>query len=127
MSGKGELHQIALKGTAEQAAAVVAAGGDAGLADSHGFTPLHLAAQVRNVAVAEVLLAAGAPVDAVNEYGNTPLFVAVFNSRGHGEAIALLRAHGADPAKVNNAGQTPLGLARLIANYDVRRFFADID
>ncbi|WP_263972339.1 hypothetical protein [Spongiactinospora rosea] len=40
--------------------------------------------------------------------------------------IELLRRWGADPFKANSSGQTPLGLARLIANYDVARFFADL-
>lgn len=65
-------------------------------------------------------------MDAVNSYGNTPLFTAVFNSRGHGELIKLLRHHGADPSRPNSTGQTPIGLARLIANYDVAQFFADL-
>jgi hypothetical protein len=38
----------------------------------------------------------------------------------------LLRSHGADPLHVNNSGQTPLGLARLIDSYDVAQFFAEI-
>jgi ankyrin repeat protein len=63
----------------------------------------------------------------VNEHGNTPLFVAVFNSRGRGDLIRLLRASGADPRKENVHGQTPLGLARLIGNYDVAQFFSDLD
>jgi hypothetical protein len=29
--------------------------------------------------------------------------------------------------RANNSGQTPIGLAKLIANYDVARFFADIE
>jgi ankyrin repeat protein len=91
-----------------------------------GFTPLHFAAQEHAARVAEVLLEEGAEVDAPNVYGNTPLFVAVFNSRGRGTLIELLRAHGADPHHVNDAGQTPVGLARLIGNYDVARFFADL-
>jgi ankyrin repeat protein len=54
------------------------------------------------------------------------LFVAVFNSRGRGDLIALLREHGADPTAPNHSGQTPLGLARLIDNFDVAQFFADL-
>jgi ankyrin repeat protein len=85
------------------------------------------AAQQSNVEVAAALLEAGAAVDAVNKYGNTPLFVAVFNSQGRGDVIQLLRRHGADPRNVNGSGQTPVGLARLIANYDVKQFFEDVD
>jgi ankyrin repeat protein len=87
----------------------------------------HLAAQQGNVEVAEVLLEAGAIVDAVNKYGNTPLFVAVFNSKGRGDVIQLLRQYGANPRRVNGSGQTPVGLARLIANYDVKQFFEDVE
>jgi uncharacterized protein len=87
---------------------------------------VHFAAQEGAAFVAEFLLDAGADVDATNVYGNTLLFVAVFNSRGRGDVIELLRARDASPFHVNNAGQTPVGLARLIGSYDVSRFFADL-
>ena len=94
--------------------------------DKQGFRPLHLAAQQEQVAAATLLLDAGAEVDPQNAFGNTPLWVAVFNSRGDGELIRLLRERGADPLAANNSGQTPVGLARLIANYPVADFFADL-
>jgi ankyrin repeat protein len=125
--GRSDLHYSALEGTAEQARALLAAGENPDLGDRDGFTPLHLAAQKGNLAVATVLLDAGAEVDPVNKYGNSPLFVAVFNSQGRGDVIELLRQHGADSRKVNTSGQTPVGLARLIANYDVKQFFEDIE
>jgi uncharacterized protein len=34
--------------------------------------------------------------------------------------------YGADPQVANDAGQTPVGLARLIASVDVARFFSDL-
>lgn len=125
--GRSGLHYSTLEGAVDQARALLAAGQDPNLGDRDGFVPLHLAAQQRNVEVAEVLLDAGAVVDVVNKYGNTPLFVAVFNSQGRGNAIQLLRRRGADPRKVNDSGQTPVGLARLIANYDVKQFFEDVE
>jgi ankyrin repeat protein len=94
--------------------------------DLHGFTPLHLAAQQWAVDAARELLQGGANVDAKNVYGNTPLFVAVFNSRGRGELISLLRDNGADARIANESGQSPVGLARLIGNYDVARYFDDV-
>jgi ankyrin repeat protein len=124
--GRSELHYCALDGDGVQAQALLGAGHDPDLGDQEGCTPLHLAAQQGNVEVAEALLAAGARVDPVNEYGNTPLFAAVFAYRGRGDLIELLRRHGADPHRANISGQTPVGLARLIANYDVRKFFADV-
>jgi ankyrin repeat protein len=51
---------------------------------------------------------------------------AVFASRGRGELIQLLRAHGADPYRNNHYGQSALGLAKLIGNYDVYQFFRDL-
>ena len=62
----------------------------------------------------------------MNSFGNTPLFTAVFNYRGDASVIELLRDRGADPLRKNESGQTPVGLARLIANYDVGRFFTDL-
>jgi ankyrin repeat protein len=104
----------------------LAAGDDPNLGDRQGFTPLHLAAQQWSIDVAKLLLDHGAAVDRSNMFGNTPLFVAVFNSKGRGDLIALLRQKGADPLKANETGQTPAGLARLIGNYDIAQFFVDL-
>ncbi|MFF1613482.1 ankyrin repeat domain-containing protein [Amycolatopsis sp. NPDC058278] len=124
--GRSELHYCALDGDSAQARALLAAGHDPDVGDHQGFTPLHFAAQQGNLAVAAVLLDAGAQVDPVNGYGNSPLFTAVFAYRGRGDLIELLRRHGADPRQANTSGQTPAGLARLIANYDVEKFFTDV-
>jgi ankyrin repeat protein len=123
---RSELHYAALANDVGAAEARLAAGDDPNLADAEGFTPLHFAAQERAVDVARLLLDHGADVDPVNVHGNTPLFTAVFNSRSDGSVIELLRASGADPLHENLSGQTPVGLARLIDNYDVARFFADL-
>jgi ankyrin repeat protein len=119
------LHYAALQNDRSRLDALIRDGADANAKDRLGFTPLHLAAQEWAVDAAKFLLDHGAQVDSVNIYGNTPLFTAVFNSKGRGEMIDLLRRYGADPANVNASGQTPVGLARLIGNYDVARFFAD--
>jgi uncharacterized protein len=125
--GRSELHYAALSGTAEQALQLILSGQDPGLADKDGFTPLHMAAQENNAAVVRVLLEHGAPIDAENKYGNSPLGSAVFGSKGDGEVIQLLRAAGADPYQRNASGKTPLDAARLIGNYDVAQYFADLD
>jgi ankyrin repeat protein len=123
--GRTPLHYAALANDTGTVCQLLAQGASPSAADRHGFTPLHFAAQQRSLA-AELLLAAGAEVDAVNQYDNTPLAVAVMNSRGHGELIQLLRHHGADPRHRSNAGQSPAGTARLIANYNIAQFFADL-
>ncbi len=126
-AGRTPLHYAALSDDADEVLTLLAASADADAQDVEGFTPLHLAAQEGAVAAARVLLDHGAAVDAENVHGNTPLFVAVFNSRGRGDLIELLRGRGADPFHVNRSGQTPIGLARLIGNFDVARFFGDLN
>jgi len=121
------LHYAALAGDVVSVRRELAGGADANVADVQGFTPLHLAAQAHALDAARELIAAGADVNAANLWGNGPLFVAVFNSQGRGEMIELLRARGADPLARNKAGQTPVGLARLIDNYDVAPFFTDLE
>ena len=124
--GRLPLHYAALENDVAEVHARLAVGDDPNLGDRKGFTPLHLAAQQGSLDAARVLLDHCAEVDSVDKSGNTPLFVAVFNSRGRGELIALFRERGADPLRPNDSGQTPTGLARLIGNFEVARFFADV-
>jgi ankyrin repeat protein len=66
------------------------------LGDRNGWTPLHFAAQNYDEDIARLLLDSGASVDLKDSNGNTPLSTAVFNSRGRGELMRLLRERGAD-------------------------------
>jgi ankyrin repeat protein len=125
--GRTPLHAAALHGNLPEVERLIGAGADPGARDLDGFTPLHLAAQEFQVEAALMLLEAGADVDFQNRFGNSPLFVAVFNSRGRGEMINLLRSRGANPFLENASSQTPFGLSRLIANYEVSQFFADLE
>lgn len=120
------LHYAALEDDAEAIVRLLGTGISPDVADRQGFTPLHFAAQEFAQAAAVALMAAGATVDAANVFGNTPLWVAVFNSKGRGALIHLLRSHGADPLHANASGQTPASLARMIGNYDVAQYFQDI-
>jgi ankyrin repeat protein len=126
VAGRSELHYAALRNDALAAETRLAAGDDPNASDHEGLRPLHFAAQERALEVARLLLDHGAEVDPQNVHGNTPLFTAVFNSRGDGSVIELLRERGADPQRENLSGQTPVGIARLIRNYDVARFFTDL-
>ena len=94
--------------------------------DDNEWTALHSAAQSNSSEVARLLIEAGAEVDPADSFGNTPLSTAVFNYRGNGELIMLLREKNADPYLENHHGQSPLALARLIANYDVAKYFDDL-
>lgn len=124
--GRTELHYAANENDVAKARALIAAGSRVDLPDDNGWTPLHFAAQSQSLPIAEALLAAGAPVDPQDSHGNAPLSTAVFNSRGSGELIDLLRRHGADPYRENFHGVSPLSLAREIGNYDVAPFFQDL-
>jgi ankyrin repeat protein len=124
--GRSPLHYAALEGDVARVRELLAAGADPAFQDDNGWTPLHFAAQEQRAEVASMLIAAGASVDAQDVYGNTPLGKAVFNSRGKGDVIQLLREAGADPYLMNKSDVSPLRLARTIANYDVAQFFADL-
>lgn len=50
--------------------------------DSNGNAALHIAARLRKLDVAEVLLAAGSPIDVPNEDGNSPLYVLLKSKSG---------------------------------------------
>src|SRR6266404_754522 len=124
--GRTDLHYAAGESDLAKVQALLTAGAQIDLPDDNGWTPLHFAAQAHAVAIAEALLAAGASVDSRDSRGNTPLINAVFNSRGLGDLIALLRRHGADPNIANAHGISPVTLARTIGNFDVKQCFADL-
>ena len=118
--GRTPLHYAALENDCGQVRELFASGMAADAPDDNGWTPLHFASQSNAVETAALLLDGGASVDPRDSNGNTPLATAVFNSRGNGALIKLLRSHGADCNAANNHGVSPLQLARTIANYDVR-------
>ncbi len=74
--------------------------------DWSGRTPLHWAAQVGLVDVADLLIQGGADVDRQEQDGSTPLHWAA--QEGHHEIVRLLLARGAKPDVKNQAGSTPL-------------------
>jgi len=124
--GRTDLHYAAAEGDLPKVEALIASGADVSLADDTQWTPLHFAAQASSESVAAALLKAGAPVDPRDSQGNSPLFRAVFNSRGDGALIGLLRQHGANPNLENLHGVSPLVLARRIASSPVAQFFVDL-
>jgi ankyrin repeat protein len=124
--GRTRLHYAALEGDVGKVEALLSEGLNPGAPDDDGSTPLHAAVQSGSLPACAALLKAGAAVDARDANGNTPLSTAVFESRGKGDLIKLLREHGADPTLKNNYGVSPVSLARTIANFDVRQFFEDL-
>jgi uncharacterized protein len=124
--GRAELHYAAADGDMGKVTALLGMGVNPAASDDDGWTPLHAAVQAGSFTICVALLDAGAPVDCQDVHGNTPLANAVFEPRGKGDLIQLLRARGADPFLKNRHGVSPFKLARTIANFDVQRFFADL-
>ena len=124
--GRIPLHYAALRNEAEMVASVLKSGENPNAQDANGYTPLHFAAEGTAPEALRLLLKAGADPSIRDKFGNTALGTATFRSRGNGELIELLRENGADPHSDNNAGRSPVMLARLIANYDVAQFFSDL-
>lgn len=97
-------------------------GADVNIQDSLGYAALNYAAQNYLIDACKLLLENKAAVDIQDVHGNTPLFRAVFNSKGRGEIINLLRSFGADINLKNKHGVSPLQLANTIGNFDVTQF-----
>ncbi|MER9681779.1 ankyrin repeat domain-containing protein [Mesorhizobium sp. M0184] len=60
---------------------------------THKITPLHVAAEENQTAIAELLISHGAQVEAIQEYGYTPLSRATFYQST--DVMVLLKKHGA--------------------------------
>jgi ankyrin repeat protein len=81
---------------------------DVNSADFLGRTPLHLAAQFGNTAVAKLLIENGADVNEVEQDGLTPLHYAC--KKGDPELLHLLIDRGANVNAMSKNGWTPFWL-----------------
>ena len=87
-------------------------GAEADVADKgERWTALHFAARDEHTGIVGLLLGAGAAVDPVDVFDDTPLWRAVFAYRDDLGTIELLLERGADPARKNCKGVSPLDLA----------------
>lgn len=125
-AGRSDLHYAALENRVDDVRRLIDQGADVDFADKNGYTPLHFAAQEHAVEALQLLIAAGARLELEDSYGNTPLWRATANSRGRGEAIAVLRNAGADPWHANRTGASPVAIARRVANFDIRQWYSDL-
>ena len=92
-AGRSALFQAVLNKDRAGVEWLVGAGCDVSLKDKLGKTALHYAAQGYDAGLTEFLCSHGAIADARDEHGNTLLSVAVFESRGRGDVIAILLRH----------------------------------
>ena len=120
------IHRAACDDDVEALMKLLREGADPNDVGPLAMTPLHYAAEANAARAAWTLIESGATVDSVDRYGRTPLWVAVYYSDDTGKVIGVLRKAGADPYFPTDGGQTPLVLARQIANVDRAQFFADL-
>ena len=104
------------RGDTESVRSLLRSGADANVAQGDGITPLHLAAERGDLALAKLLLDAKARVEAKTRIGAyTPLHLA--SQGGHADVVEALLGAGADPAsRTTNSGVTPLHLAAMAPN-----------
>lgn len=90
---------------------LIASMGTVACTENEQLPPLHMAAQSGILVEVKQLIIGGHDVNQRDEkYGFTPLHQAVFF--GHQEVVEFLIAEGADINAKNNAGSTPLYLAK---------------
>ncbi len=85
-------------------------GGQAGMTNKYGYTPLHAAVHNPNIETARLLLKAGANPNAQDRGGWTPLHGAVLGARST-NILELLIHHGARLDLTNRQGKTALDMA----------------
>ncbi|MFC1452001.1 ankyrin repeat domain-containing protein [Verrucomicrobiota bacterium] len=81
-----------------------------------GFTPLHVAAMGKRVAILRLLVQKGANVNAKDNTGWTPLHWAAIE--GPSQSVMLLVQNGADVNVMDNQGWTPLHRAAIEDNVE---------
>jgi ankyrin repeat protein len=120
LEGDGEtaLHRAASRGHLRATALLLDRGAKVDAADGEGVTPLVLAAYRGHTDVVKLLLERGAYVNAQEKRnGLSSLSHAV--GRGDKELVAVLLAHGADPALKSADGRTALERAEANGATDI--------
>lgn len=83
-----------------------------------GDYPINIAATRGEIEEISLLLNSGADIDSRGEHGYTPLHNAV--EQGHLGAVIFLVERGANFARVNDDGDSPLDLAKLLVEAEIQ-------
>jgi ankyrin repeat protein len=108
--GYSALHVASSKGRLDIAAFLINNGIELNARDKSGGTILHYVAVFNQIDIGTLALKHGADLSIEDSYGNQPLWTAVFNDKGRGERMELIRLYlqnGADPNHTNNVGKSP--------------------
>jgi len=125
---RSELHYAVIDNNTQKVRELLEKGADVNQKDRNGFSPLHFAAQNYSFELVKILVEFGSDINAKNIFGNTPIAEAVFNCRNSpGELIIYLKDNGADPTIKNKYEQSAVDTARIIANYDVKKYFKEYE
>lgn len=89
------------------------------VADSGGWTPLHLAVEKNHLEVVKQLIWSGADVNVISNDGWTPLHVAV--DEGHLNMVRYLLEQGVDVTYPNVSGRTPIHSAAELGYIEIVR------
>ncbi|KAL6831285.1 ankyrin repeat-containing domain protein [Trichoderma sp. SZMC 28015] len=104
------LHLAAMDGKADVAASLLFQGANIEAKNKYGRTPLYLAVLNGKADIAELLLDQEADIEAMEADGWTILHKMA--AKGNADMVNFLLNHGAKlEAKINNNGNTPVGLA----------------
>ena len=85
------IHLVARVGSPDEIQLLTASGARVNSIGDMGFTPLHYAAMIGRIEIANKLLALGADPSIRNEFGETPMEVAINGS--HADMIKILKRH----------------------------------
>eukprot|EP00249_Psilotum_nudum_P017282 c26249_g1_i2 orf=791-2440(+) len=125
-SKEEQLYQEVQKGNHDAVKALRRDGASLEWVDRKGRTPLILSCVRRELLdMAITLLNLGANINAhrPGHYGGFPLHHAA--KRGLEKTVTLLLSHGADPLAINDAGETPLDMARARGHTTVVRLLEE--
>ena|SRR6218665_535213 len=117
--GYTALHIASSKGLIDLAFLLVENGIDLNSQDKNGQTILHYVAEYNQLELGKTVLDKGASLSIADKYGNQPLWTAVFNDKGRGDRIDIIKLfleNGANVNHKNKVDKSPKDIV-TIANY----------
>ncbi len=121
-TNRTELHCAIVDNLTDRARGLISSGKcDLDTQDEQGYTPLHVAAQYKNVEIVRLLVGYGAKPDLTDRWGNTPLWRALGPHEENTQIIKLLLSEGVDPTKKNKSGVSVVSHVKKIKTHPNRK------